>query len=839
MRVPYSWLTEYVAVDAELDELLEVMGRNGLEIEEVRRPGAAVSGVRVARVLAVDEHPDADKLVVVRIDDGDGERTVCAGARNIAAGDLVPYAAPGAVLPDPTGDPGNVIEIGRREMRGVVSDGMLCSPMELQVAADHSGIMVLDGARHASGGATEAGVDIHEVLPIGEPVLDVAVPADRGDLQSVFGVARDLAAILGVDVGPLDPPERARTGGGVDPGPVPVAIEAAEGCSRYVGWVVEGLTVGDAPWWMRRRLEACGVRSLGNLVDITNYVMLERGQPLHAFDLDRLAGPEIAVRWASDGEPLRTLDGRDRHLEGSDLVIADAERAVALAGVMGGEETEVEAGTARILLESAAFAPTAVRRTSRRLGLVSEASMRFERGVDPEGCVAAAARAVQLLAEHAGGGDAGAAVSGPGERERPTITLDTAWCARFLGLPDLDGETQAGLLRRAHVDVSGGPDELRAAPPSWRRDLQRPADLAEEVARLHGYERIPAELPPVALRGGLSPRQRVERDVRAAVLAGGFHEAQTSPFVAPDALMLLLPGEGERERVPLENPLAKDTGTMRPSLAEGLLAAARRNVGQGRDGLALAEIGRIFRAHDGVLAGRLGDLGVDGWHGPDGEPLPAQPRTLGLVAYGFHQGERWLDRQRRWSVPDLLATVGEVVARIPREDGRIELDPRPATHPVLHPGRTALLAWSGTGVGIVGQLHPREAERRDLPEDTVVGEVLLEPLWAHLEEGDLPVARAGRMARHPATSVDVAVVIDEDVPHAVVEAAVREGAGAVLDRLRWFDEYRGEQVGEGRRSLAFTLRLHDPERQLTDADADAAIEGVEAAVAAIGGTLRR
>ncbi|HEX2027395.1 MAG TPA: phenylalanine--tRNA ligase subunit beta [Nitriliruptorales bacterium] len=824
MKVPLSWLHEFVAVELPLDELVELMGRGGLEVEEVRRPGAGVTGVVVARVQEVRDHPDADRLVVVTVEDGDGERVVCAGARNLAVGDLVPLAVPGATLP---GTGGTSITIERRDMRGVVSDGMLCSPRELQVADDHGGIMVLGDA------AAPPGTDIHELLALGEPVIDVAIPADRGDLQSILGIARDLAAILDVDLekAPDDPSPR-------DDGPVQVRVEAADGCAHYVGWAVQGLTVADSPWWLRRRLEACGVRSLSNLVDVTNYVMLEQGQPLHAFDTARLRGHEVAVRWGRDGERLTTLDGRQRVLAPDDLVIADADRAVALAGVMGGEDTEVGPATSDVLLEAAVFDATAVRRTSRRLGLVSEASVRFERGVDPSGTWRAAGRAVELLVELAGGTDAGARADGAGATAHAPIELDTGWAARFLGLPELSTDQQTELLRRSGTEVEvrdGG--VVVATPPSWRGDLGRPADLAEEVARLHGYEGIPATLPAVSLQGGLTARQRAEREVRQAVRAAGFHEAHTYPFVGSDAFSLV--AADDPGRVTLENPLQKDAATLRPSLAEGLLGVARRNVGQGRAGLALAELGRVFRPAGGTLA-RLAGAGAT-WSTRDGDPLPAQPMTLGLLAYGSRSGPGWRTPASSWGVFDLLAVLDEVAARLApdSDDPTWRLERVATERPGLHPGRTAALRWRGIDVGVVGQLHPAEAEARDLPETTVLAEMVLEPLWEHLRAGPSPPRAARPIARHPAVAVDVAVVAPDDISYAAVEAAVREGAGDLLDGLWWFDEFRGEQLGEGRRSLAFHLRLQAPDRQLTDRDAEAVIGGVEESVERIGATLRR
>ncbi|MDQ3931790.1 MAG: phenylalanine--tRNA ligase subunit beta [Actinomycetota bacterium] len=827
MKVPLSWLREFVDVDLPLDELLEVMGRNGLEVEDVQTPGAGVSGVRVARVLDVSDHPHADKLVVATVDDGELERTVCAGVRNFAAGDLVPLAVPGATLP---GDR----RIGRRDVRGITSDGMLCSPRELEVGDDHSGIMILSD--HVESGQLEPGADIHEVFPLGEPIIDVAVQADRGDLHSVFGVGRDLAAILGIDV---REPSTQRAGQKPGDGPVPVRVEATEGCSTYVGWVVGGLKQGASPWWLRRRLEACGVRSISNLVDVTNYVMLELGQPLHAFDLGSLHGPEITVRWAQSDESLTTLDGRVRVLEPDDLVIADRDRPVALAGVMGGEDTEVGPATTSILLEAAAFDPSAVRRTSRRLGLVSEASVRFERRVDPAGTWPAAARAVDLLVGLADGRDLGARVDGPGEPQQQPIRIDPARTGRFLGLPELKAEDQAALLQRVGVKVAlTDAGMLEATPPTWRGDLERPADLAEEVARLYGYEKIPASLPSIGLLGGLSRRQRAERDIRQAVLAAGFHEAQTIPFVASDALCLLAPQD--TRRVTLQNPVSKDAGSMRPGLVEGLLGIARHNVGQGRAGLAAFELGRIFRVARGPLDAVMGREGNWRWTGPSGVVLPTQPLTLGLLAYGSKHGHDWLDRDATWSIFDLLSALDEVAARLTpaASDGSWRLERVPADRPALHPGRTAALHWRGREVGIVGELHPNEVSVRDLPTPTVVAELLLEPLWQHLVHSSTVARQAPLLARHPAVAVDVAVAVEEDVSYAAVEEAVRAGAGELLDGLWWFDEFRGPQLGVGRRSLAFHLRLQALDRQLTDSDAEAVIGAVAGAVAKIGGSLR-
>lgn len=812
MKVPLSWLREYVDVELDLDELLTVMGANGLEVEGVATPGLGVSGVHTVRVLDVRPHPDADKLTLVRVTDGTQETEVVCGARNFGAGDVVPHAPPGATLP-------GGITLDEREIRGVISAGMLCSPKELQVVEDHGGLLVLPAD-------TELGVDIHDVFPLGEPVIDIAVMADRGDHQSVLGIARDLAAILGTDH--RAPEVRSPAGDG----PVPIRIDATDGCSHYVGWAVDGVTVGPSPWWLRRRLEACGVRSINTVVDVTNYVALELGQPLHAFDLDRLAGPAITVRWAEAGERLTTLDDKDRALEPGDLVIADAERAVALAGVMGGASTEVTDATTRVLIEAAIFDPAAIRRTSRRLNLVSEASTRFERRVDPTGAWRAAARAVDLLEQIAGAAAEGAQDAGQATWDRTPVRLDTRWSARFLGIPDLDADTQRELLERSGCEVTSDDGGLEVIAPPWRGDLRRPADVAEEVVRLYGYDRVPATLPAIPVAGGLTPEQRAERRVRAAALAAGYHEAQTAPFVAAGtALRLVQPSDGS---VSIENPVAADARDLRPSLVEGLLQAVRHNVGQGRSGVALFEYARIFRPAGDDVDDALAAFG-DTWRWTDaqGRALPTQPRLLAVAAQGLRSGPRWLDENDTWEVDDVLALFDAVVAElVPGATLERVQGPRPG----LHPGRTASLRVRGVEVGVVGQLHPAEADRRDLPEPVVVGELLVEALLALRE--DTP-KRGAAFARHPAMSVDVALVADDTVPFARLERAIRDGAGDLLDELWVFDEYRGEQLGAGRRSIAVRLRLQAPDRQLTDQDAERVIDAIAAEAERTDATLRR
>lgn len=819
MKVPTSWLQQHVEVELPLDELVDVMGRNGLEVEEVHRPGAGTRGVRTARVVDRRAHPDADKLQVVRVtgEGGEGELEVVCGAWNFDVGDVVAHAPPGASIPDMT--------MEARALRGVVSNGMICSARELELGDDHSGILVLPSN-------TPAGVDLLELLPLGEPVIEVAVQPDRGDHLSVLGVARELAAILDVGLHVPAPPPAPEAPG------VPVRLDT-DGCERFATVTLEDVAHTSSPLWLQQRLVQCGLRPIDAVVDVTNYVMLELGQPLHAFDLDRLVGGELTVREAAAGEQLVTLDDRPRELAAGDLVIDHAEAPASLAGVMGGRDTEVVADTRRVLLEAAVWEPARIRATSRRLGLVSEASQRFERGVDPEGAERAVARAAELLGELAGAravaSSRAAATSTPAWARRAAVEIDPVRIQRLLAVDELDVARQTGLLERAGCTVeTAGDQRLVLTPPSWRWDLGREADVAEELARLHGYDRIPAALPATPLTGGLAATQRLERELREAVLAGGFHEAITRPFVGEGALVGALPSSG---RIELANPLAKDASAMRPSLLEGLLAACRRNAGQGRPGVALAEYGRIFRPADDPLAAVLPDAAH--WQAPDGSPLPLQPKALGLAAQGRRLGPDWLDPEASWSVFDLLAVLDEVVRRLLPPDDARRLEREPVERDGLHPGRSARLLLDGREIGVAGQLHPREAEARDLPEPVVVAELVVDVLLAEVPAGGRAPVPAVSLVRHPAVSVDVALVAEERVAYATLEEAVRRGAGELLDELWWFDEYRGEQVGPGRRSVAVRLRLQADDRQLTDDDAERVIGQVARAAEEVGATLRR
>ena len=844
MKLPLSWLKDLVEFDLGVEELVEVMSLSGLEVEEVTTPGAGASGIRTARVLHFEPHPDADKLRFVRVtgDGGDGEVEVVCGAANFDVGDVVAHALPGGHVPGVTGPDGTKgMDLSSRKIRGLTSHGMLASPKELELGEDAGGILVLPPD-------TPLGASLDDLIPVGEPVIEIAVQADRGDHLSMLGVARDLAAIL--DTRWHAPVVPARPDGPS----IPVRLRT-DGCASFHTWVLEDVTIGGSPLWLRQRLIQSGMRPIDVVVDVTNLVMLELGQPLHAFDLDRIGGPSLTVREAVDGERLVTLDDVERTLAAGDLVIDDADHLVSLAGVMGGLDTEVVADTRRVLLEAAVWEPITIRRTSRRLGLVSEASMRFERAVDPAGAARAVARAADLLVSLASasatGSDVVATEPTPAWAERPSVRLDPAMVRRTLAV-DLAVDAQVALLERAGAtvapagaegassdDAASAAEHLDVTPPTWRRDLARQADLTEEIARLHGYDNIPDHLPALPTTGGLTPSQRAERTARDLALAAGFHEAKTRPFVGARALAGVLPSDG---RVLLANPLAQDAAAMRPSLLEGLLQAVRHNHGQGRPGVALTELGRCFRPVDDPLGAALDAVIGPGWRwtDPAGEPIPLQPRVLALAAQGRKLGEGWLDTEATWSVWDVLDVLDRVARRLaPPDDPSWQLERHAISREGFHPGRTAALVLQGQEIGIVGQLHPEEADRRDLPEPVVAGELLLEPFLAVTPEAGHRPVPARTLVRHPAMTVDVALVADDEVTYATLERTVRVAVGPLLDELWFFDEYRGAQVGEGRRSVAMRLRLQDAARQLTDADAEVVIESVAAAAEAVGATLRR
>jgi phenylalanyl-tRNA synthetase beta chain len=752
MRVPVSWLREYVSLEMPLAELAERLSISTAEVEGIERRGVPdddgnLGLFRVGRVLEAIKHPNADRLQLTRVDVGEGEpRQIVCGAWNFGAGATVAVALPGARLP-------NGLELEQRKVRGELSDGMILAEDEVELGSDHTGIMVLP--------ETDPGTPLAEVLPLVEDVLLVESTGNRPDLLSIYGLAREVAALYDLTLSPMP--------GGQTPGQVPadrveIAIDDFAGCPRYIGRVFTDVALGPSPVWLRARLTNAGMRPISNVVDVTNYVMLALGNPLHAFDLVKLHGRRIVVRRAGPGETLRTLDGVDRQLTPEDLLIADADRAVALAGIMGGEETEIGEDTTEVLLEAANFEPTGIFRSSERLRLRTEGSNRWEKGVDPYLAEPAANLATELLLELAGATWTADADVHAGLPERPVIRFRTERTDEVTGVETPPGEQTSWLGRIGFLATDG-----EVVAPTWRaRDVTREIDVVEEVAR-DILEAVPFTLPERReMFGTLKPLQRVQRQVEDVLVGFGLTETYT-PSLRPDD-----PAPGALR---LPEPISAEFAVLRTTLLPSLVEAARRNVELGADGVALYEVARVYL--------------------PRGGDLPDEETHVGAIVEGG-----W---SRAKGVVDTLHAALKASPSYERTE-----------HELLHPGKSAQAA-----AGIVGELHP----------------AVLEGVWgvfeldlAKLLAASQEEVRYRDVVSFPAVRQDLAFTVPEDVAAADLIAAAREAAGEELREMRPFDVYRGEQVGEGRKSIAFAVNFQSTERTLTDEDAAALRERIVAAL---------
>jgi phenylalanyl-tRNA synthetase beta chain len=785
MRISLSWLAAYVPLPS-VDEVARRLTAVGLEVEAVERMGAALDGVVAARIVSSERHPQADKLSVCQVDDGGGPVQVVCGATNWKVGDLVPLATPGTRMPA-----GHRID--NAKLRGVDSHGMLCSARELGLSEESSGLLILPGD-------TVPGTPVSRVLGIEDVVLEVNVTPNRPDALSHLGIAREIAAATGASVTYPEPAllQKAPPASAS----LRVTIEAPDRCFRYAARIVDDVRIGPSPAWLAQRLEACGVRAISNVVDATNFVLLERGQPLHAFDLEKVAGGEIVVRTARLGEKMVTLDGVERTLSPEDLVIADRDRASALAGVMGGGVSEISAGTTRVLLESAWFEPTGVRRTARRHGLHTEASHRFERGVDPEGVVAALDRCAALIAELSGGVVRRGSVDSHPHRRKPVdVVLPWARPGEVLGMPVSRKEARTALLALGFELRATGPRSGTFRVPSWRLDVSREEDLIEEIIRLRGYDAIPETLPPIASDTPVAPRiALVTERARQALEGAGFSEAVNFSFVAPADLAPLASG-GPRG-IALQNPISADLAVMRSSLVPSLLKGLAYNRRQRVEDVRLYELASIYLprpagatgdapAHEelrlaGIASGRRHPVG---WSA-GGEPvdfhdlkgaLEALLETLGI------DGVRWVHGGASWLHPRSASTV----------EWR---DPEGATR----------------ALGVAGEVHPRVAGAFDLPRGVYAFDLSFEELVraATLVRGHADVPR------FPAVLRDLAVVVADEVAARAVLDAVR--GEPLVEDVTLFDVYRGAPIPDGKKNLAMAIRYRAPDRTLTDAEADTA-----------------
>jgi phenylalanyl-tRNA synthetase beta chain len=822
VRVSVCWLREYVDLPAGVsgEDLDRALVSLGIEVESVVDLGASVRGdLVVGRVLEIEELTGFKKPIrFCRVDVGnaDPQEIVC-GATNFSVGDLVVVILPGGVLP-------GGFAIGARKTYGHNSNGMICSGRELGLSDDHAGIIVLPPET-----AAQPGADARPVVGLDEIVLEVEITPDRGYAMSVRGIARELSHAYQVPFN--DPGLRDAPGATAQPA-YPVDVRDPVGCDRFAARVVRGFDpTAPSPEWMKRRLAVAGVRTISLAVDITNYVMLELGQPMHAFDLDRLAGP-LVVRRAVTGESMTTLDGVARGLDSEDMVICDDTGIISLAAVMGGQTSEVIDTTTNVLFEAAHWDPVMVGRTARRHKLFSEAAKRWERGVDPALPLAALQRAVSLLVEHGGATADDRVLDLDAVVAAQPVKLAGDTPSRIAGVPyQVDRVT--GLLREIGCTVKGKGTTLTVTPPTWRPDLTDPADLAEEVIRLDGYDKVPSVLPQAPAGNGLTPRQRRRRSVGRTLAEAGYVEVLSYPFVSPEAADALgLPADDpRRDAVRLANPLSAEEPLMRTSLLPPLLATLRRNVGRGSRDLALFEQGLVFHPVPG--AGAPPPMGVDQRPAPEvfaaaDAILPHQPWHVAAVLAGEVEPAAWWGPGRDAGWADAIEA-----ARIVCRAAGVTATVRAARYAPWHPGRGAEILVDGEVVGHAGELHPATVAALDLPRRTCAFELNLEAL-------PLPdVVPAPVVATFPPALIDVALVVDEGVAAAQVQAALTEGAGELLEAVRLFDVFTGAQVGEGRKSLAYKLTFRAVDRTLTAEEAIVARDAAVAAAASrVGATLR-
>ncbi len=777
MRVPLSWLRELCPVDLGAEELAELLTAKGAEVESIERPWERLSGVVVARVLDVRDHPDpeATRLCLARVSTGVAEREVVVGVRNMRPGDLVPLAGPGATVP------GVPQPLSARRIRGVVSDGMLCSAMELGIAPNHDGILVLPED-------LSPGEDLKAALELQDAVLDIEVTPNRPDFLSIVGIAREVAAATGV---PLRLPDTTVVEADEKAADVAtVEVLDPDRCPRYLARILRDVRHVPSPPKIQARLTAAGMRPISAAVDATNYAMLEIGQPLHPFDLALLAGPGIVVRRAREGERLVTLDGVERTFTEDDLLICDRERPVAVAGVMGGALAEVSDSTTDLLLESATFERGGIQRTRRRIDLSTEASMRFERGVDPEAAPIGADRACRLMAEWCGARVLAGRVEVGSEPRPRRVSVRPSRASLLLGI-SVTAEDATRVFDRLGMRCESTGDALEVEVPGYRVDIEREVDLIEEIVRIQGYERVGSTLPPIRRPGGLPPTYAFVDRVRSSLVRAGLREVRLLSFASEADLELT----GDRNAVRVTNPLAADEGYLRTRLLPGLLRALRRNMYRHVRTAALFEVGTVFR--------------------PRRDTVEERPR----VAFGVAgvAGGTWVDPERPLDFFDAKGIVEAL-----SDDLRVSLGFGDPAGPPLHPGRSARVTVGGEEVGVVGELHPGVGKELDLQGRVIVGELDLPGLLAAapttLTVRDVP--------RFPPVRRDLAFTVAEDVPAATVQRHLERAAGDLLGTCLLFDVHAGPPLPPGKKSLAFSVDFRAADRTLTDEEANQAVSRI-------------
>ncbi len=815
MKIPYSWLVSYCDPGLSPEEIGETLAMHSIEFERTSQVGASsAEGFVVGRVISAEKHPDADRLSVCEVDTGDGTRTIVCGAPNVAAGQTVAVALPGAVMPDGT-------KLGTAKLRGIESHGMILSERELELGEDHEGIMVL-----ADGPAV--GTPLSEVFAVAEPVIELEPTSNRVDCFGVYGVARELHAVTGAELEPAPwDGDAEATGEGTASDYASVTVDVPDLCPRFSARVFTDVAIAPSPPWLKARLHAAGMRPISNVVDITNYVMLMTAQPLHAFDLDKVPDGEIIVRAAREGEKMTTLDGVERTFESDAVLVCDRNGPTGIAGIMGGQVSEVSDDTTRVLLEVATWNGVNILRTSRKLGLRSDASNRFEKQLHPEMALRAQRVASRLMVELCGArlvpGTIDVAAEVP---DRHRIHLRGARVDRLLGI-EIPAAERVEYLRRLEFEVEPEGEDLEALVPVHRHyDVTREADLIEEVGRIHGYAKhLPSTLPAIEQAGGLTREQRLRRRAEDVIRDLGFDLVVTLSLTDPDFVKRLrIPDSDPRAQpIAITNPLSREHSVQRTTLLAGLLDVARYNLAHGAERAALAESGRVCLRTGERRPGPLGGTF------PGRRPAPAyEPWRIAAVATGEQPGG-WRGESAE---PDFYSLKGALEALAGQLGCEVEVEAGP--EPFLHPGRAARVRVAGEAAGWIGEVHPLVCRAWDL-EAAAGFELDLAPLLAASAAGG---EHYEDVISYPAVHQDIAVVVDDEVDAARVRAVVADAGGELLRSAEIFDLYRGEQLAEGAKSLALRLEFRAADRTLTDEEVAAVRERIKEALAGIGGALR-
>ncbi|HRZ87259.1 MAG TPA: phenylalanine--tRNA ligase subunit beta [bacterium] len=775
MLVTYNWLREFVDITHSPRELADILTMGGLEVESVEMLGAGLDHVVVGGIVKIEKHPNADRLTVCQVDVGKELLTIVCGAKNMAEGDHVPVAQIGAVLPNGT-------KIEKTVLRGVTSHGMMCSSRELGMGEEHSGLLILSKE-------TKVGDDIRKVLGLDDTVFSIGVTPNRPDCLSVIGVAREIASLTGV---PLRKPQGATAGRKAgESAHLIVSVQNKSLCPCYTGQVITGVNIGPSPEWMKRRLQHVGLRSINNVVDITNYVLFECGHPIHAFDAGLIAGKQILIRNARQGEKLSTLDGVLRELDPEMLVIADADRAIALAGVMGGANTEISDATTAVFLESAYFMPETVRRTSKRLGLQTDSSYRFERGVDPYGVHAALHRAAGLIRELCGGAVEDAFVEDRGEMPQPRkIALRYARLNRMLGT-EIGRNDLKNILNVLQLPVQESGDVYTVSAPTYRVDLEQEIDLIEEVARVFGYRNIPVALPEAPITAGETDLAKSVRDIVKGVCAAqGLHEIVTYSFVDRGAVSYLDSLRGiDRTLVPVSNPISDEQNVMRTSLVHSMLKAIAHNRNMGAASVKFFETGKSYRFLHGA---------------------PAEQEEICVGMTGLETGKEWYNVESELDFFTLKGVFEAVTGAL----GVTECRWHEHQDRLFQPGSCAALYVGDECAGVIGKVHPDVSARYEIKKAVFAGECRMDVIARHAK-----LAKGYReLPKYPTVKRDIALVVDEGCKAGAVVELVKGIDAGLIRSVSLFDVFKGGKLPEHKKSMAFRICFRSDERTLTDAE---------------------